>query len=95
MEQDGFQIEFKAEVLEKIRKEPGTHLELVRDLPQFELRSESLDKLRKQQHVANTQTDKKNKATDDIHEEQKQGKLKGKQDNKKQKVEYPPFQTDL
>ena len=33
MEKDGFKIEFRAEQIEKLRTDPGTHLELVRDAP--------------------------------------------------------------
>lgn len=33
MEKDGFKIEFRVEQIEKLRTDPGSHLELVRDAP--------------------------------------------------------------
>jgi hypothetical protein len=40
MEKDGFKIEFRAEQIEKIRSDPGTHLDLTRDLPPVPIREE-------------------------------------------------------
>ena len=40
MEKDGFKIEFRGEQIEKLRSDPGTHLELVRDSPPAPIREE-------------------------------------------------------
>ena len=61
MEKDGFKIEFRAEQIEKIRTDPGTHLELTRE-PAPQAREEPQEKQSKGRFSHQT-TERKPKAS--------------------------------